>query len=372
MVQSRDVARQRAPMRGPAAPSYAVGPTWQEHRFRQTGWVLLPLRAFLAVTFIVAALQKLANPGFFDAKNPISFAATIHALRHSSPIGPLLGLSAHAPGLVGLLIALSELAVGTGMLLGLWTRLAAAGGLLLSLTFFLTVSWNTTPYYYGSDIVFLFAWTPFVIAGAAGVLSVDAYIAARARTARGLRAADDGRPLPRGVQVDLNRRRLLMGVRAAGLAAVGAGIVGGVTASLGRLIGGTNNPTSGALSTPPSPTPAPASTKHTHRSRHSGTVGTAIGSASSVPKGQAGLFRDPATSQPAYVVHEQNGQFLAFSAVCTHAGCTVDFDASSQEFVCPCHGGRYSASTGQVLGGPPPSPLQSIKVVVQQGEIRAV
>jgi len=45
---------------------------------------------------------------------------------------------------------------------------AGAAGAVLALTFFLTVSWNTTPYYYGADIVFLFAWTPFITMGAGG------------------------------------------------------------------------------------------------------------------------------------------------------------------------------------------------------------
>lgn len=359
------------------ARSYTVGPEWEEKGFRQTGWVLLPLRAFLGVTFVVAALQKLANPGFFDPSNPISFAATMRSLQHTSPIGPLLSLSLHAPGAVGLLIALGELAVGVGMVLGLWTRLAAAGGMLLSLTFFLTVSWNTAPYYYGSDIVFFFGWTPFAIIGAAGVLSTDAYIQQRARLARGLPADDDAPQLRPDIVADVNRRALLIGIRTAGVAAVGAGILGGVAATLGRLIGGTQTastaggtPTSGG--SPASAGSSGGPRRRGHRSRHSPPAGTRIGSAAAVPIGHAALFRDPASGQPAYVVHESNGKFAAFSAVCTHAGCTVGFDASAQQFICPCHGGAYSARTGQVIAGPPPAPLSPINVTVTRGEIRAV
>src|SRR5947208_615975 len=73
-----------------------------------------------------------------------------------------------------------ELAVAAGIIAGLWTRLAAVGGMLLSLTFFLTVSWSTTPYFYGSDLVFIFAWSVFAMCGAGGVLSLDAWIDARA------------------------------------------------------------------------------------------------------------------------------------------------------------------------------------------------
>jgi Rieske Fe-S protein len=69
-------------------------------------------------------------------------------------------------------------------------------------------------------------------------------------------------------------------------------------------------------------------------------------------------------------VHPSGNTFVAFSAVCTHAGCTVEFDSSSMEFVCPCHGGTYDAKTGHVLAGPPPSPLPAIPVHLVNGEIR--
>ena len=102
-------------------------------------------------------------------------------LRHASPIGALVATSAHAPILVGLVIAFSELAVGVGTLAGFYLRLAAVGGTLLSLTFFLTVSWSTTPYYYGSDIVFVFAWLTILAFGDTGVLSLQASVTERAR-----------------------------------------------------------------------------------------------------------------------------------------------------------------------------------------------
>lgn len=167
----------------------------------EPGWLLLPLRAFLGVTFTYAGLQKLANPGYLDPNNPTSVAHQMGLLRRSSPIGFLLGLSAHAPTLVGLLIAFGELAVGLGTLIGLWTRVAAIGGALLSLAFFLSVSWNTTPYYYGSDIVFVFAWLVILGFGSAGVLSVDGWLRARAR--RELHLA----PEPAAVAVDAPRLR---------------------------------------------------------------------------------------------------------------------------------------------------------------------
>src|SRR3954464_10672064 len=156
-----------------AAPvPWVAGQQWAQDRLRQPGWLILPLRAFLGVTFLYASLQKLANPGYLNPSDPQSVVGQMQSLRHVSPIGPLLGLSLHAPTLVGLSIAGGELAVALGVLVGLWTRLAALGGMALSLTFLLTVSWHTTPYYYGSDIVFFFAWMVIALLGAGNVLSL--------------------------------------------------------------------------------------------------------------------------------------------------------------------------------------------------------
>ena len=86
--------------------------------------------------------------------------------------------------------------------------------------------------------------------------------------------------------------------------------------------------------------------------------------AASLSVGHGVRFNDPATGHPAWLIRSGSSQYDAFSAVCTHAGCTVDYDASSTQFVCPCHGGTYSAEDGHVLGGPPPSPLTRIKVAL--------
>ena len=147
--------------------------------FALSGWALLPLRAFLGFTFCFAGLQKLANPNFFDANSPSSIQAQLIAATRISPLHLLLGHLLRFAVPIGVVIALAELAVGLGALLGLWTRVAAAGGIVLSLTLFLTVSFHSSPYYTGADIVFLFAWIPLLLAGSGGVLSLDALIAAR-------------------------------------------------------------------------------------------------------------------------------------------------------------------------------------------------
>jgi thiosulfate dehydrogenase (quinone) large subunit len=397
-----------------APPPWLAGRQWSQLRLRQPGWLILPLRAFLAVTFIYAGSQKLANPTYLNPTNPASVVGQMHTLRHVSPIGPLLGLSLHAPTLVGLLIAFGELAVGVGVLLGLWTRLAAIGGMALALTFLLTVSWTTTPYYYGSDIVFFFAWSVIVAVGAGNVLSLDGWLMHRARTAAGapplpavvsvevprlrqlcgradmcgLRPAGTctrgncgvfpvAEQLRPGLAADLDRRRILLGTRTVLIVGGVTLATGGLTAWIGRLAGGTDKSGKAALGTsgrqPPAsrtkPSAAPDASASATPSPKA-APGTAIGRTSQVPAGQAGQFTDPKSGQPAWVVHPSGTTFVAFSAVCTHAGCTVQFDSGSMQFVCPCHGGTYDARSGQVVAGPPPSPLPSIPVHVVNGEIR--
>jgi len=78
------------------------------------------------------------------------------------------------------------------------------------------------------------------------------------------------------------------------------------------------------------------------------------------------LLYDEATfitykGRPAVVLQTAPGKFVALSAVCTHLGCIIKWQADKGEFLCPCHGGRFSAQ-GEVLGGPPPSPLESFPV----------
>ncbi|MGG6239403.1 ubiquinol-cytochrome c reductase iron-sulfur subunit [Nodosilinea sp. AN01ver1] len=59
---------------------------------------------------------------------------------------------------------------------------------------------------------------------------------------------------------------------------------------------------------------------------------------------------------------------LAVSPICTHAGCTVDWDRGQELFICPCHGGRFNPD-GTVSGGPPPKPLTTFEAKIEGDQI---
>jgi thiosulfate dehydrogenase [quinone] large subunit len=361
------------------------------------GWALLPLRAFLGITFCFAGLQKLANPNFFDPNSPSGIQAQLVAANRTSPLHPLLGHLLHLSTPIGVLIALSELAVGLGTVLGLWTRLAAVGGLVLSLTLFLTVSFHSSPYFTGADIVFVFAWTPLILAGTGGVLSLDAAIGARADRTAGDHPGSAGGPAARPIgepvagadaagepaagepaagagpsEADVHRRTVVLGALATGAVALGAMALAGLAAGLGRAVGGAKPPTSDGTVTLSGGASASTSTTTTSTSTPAGggsttttgavPAGTAIGSAADVPVGGAARFTDPASGDPGLLLQLTKGSYVAYDAVCPHAGCTVGYSPAAQLIVCPCHGSEFNPATGAVEVGPATRGLKTIKV----------
>ena len=67
------------------------------------------------------------------------------------------------------------------------------------------------------------------------------------------------------------------------------------------------------------------------------------------------------------VTRTSETEVVAFSAVCTHQGCTVEPDKTS--LGCPCHGSSFDSKTGAVLGGPASRPLDEVGVVIRDGGV---
>jgi len=66
-------------------------------------------------------------------------------------------------------------------------------------------------------------------------------------------------------------------------------------------------------------------------------------------------------NKPGIVVRTDTGELKAFSAVCTHLECIVQYRAETKQIWCACHNGQYNLS-GQNIGGPPPRPLEEYQV----------
>jgi cytochrome b6-f complex iron-sulfur subunit len=71
---------------------------------------------------------------------------------------------------------------------------------------------------------------------------------------------------------------------------------------------------------------------------------------------------------PALVLNTPSG-LRAYSAVCTHFGCIVKWDADKNQIACPCHDGFFDPADGSVIAGPPPEALMTLSVQVKEGQI---
>jgi len=76
----------------------------------------------------------------------------------------------------------------------------------------------------------------------------------------------------------------------------------------------------------------------------------------------------PFGAEPAIVLRLAGGELRAFTAVCTHLSCTVQYRDDLQQIWCACHNGHYDLS-GRNVSGPPPRPLKPYAVNVKGDEI---
>ena len=87
---------------------------------------------------------------------------------------------------------------------------------------------------------------------------------------------------------------------------------------------------------------------------------------SELPPNSAKIFKFG--SKPGLLVRTATGELKAFSAVCTHLDCIVQYRPDTKQIWCACHNGFYDLN-GQVVSGPPPRPLQEFQVNVSDEEI---
>lgn len=90
------------------------------------------------------------------------------------------------------------------------------------------------------------------------------------------------------------------------------------------------------------------------------------GSLSSLGVGEASLLRHG--SRPVYILRVSETEVLAFSALCTHRQCVLNWSRERKAFLCPCHAGVFNAA-GQVVSGLPQRRLEQYRTSVRRDQI---
>jgi len=149
-----------------------------------------------------------------------------------------------------------------------------------------------------------------------------------------------------------SRRTVLRGIAVAG--AVGLG---------GAVLAGCGSDGDGARNTTTGPANGNGSSADGGEGGGGGT-GAALASTADIPEGGGTIFAD----EKVVVTQPTAGEFLGFSAVCTHQACTLA-TVEGGTINCPCHGSRFSIEDGSVQNGPATRPLPKVNVKVEADQV---
>ncbi|MEV4115882.1 Rieske (2Fe-2S) protein [Nonomuraea sp. NPDC049695] len=149
---------------------------------------------------------------------------------------------------------------------------------------------------------------------------------------------------------DKTRRTVVLSAGGAGLAAVLT-----ACASYG-------SPTTEASAEPPAEQPSESSSP---KKKKTASKSKALADTADIPEGGGKVFEN----EKIVVTQPSAGEFKAFTAVCTHAGCTVA-TVSNKTINCPCHGSKFNINDGSVANGPAGEPLAEKKITVDGDKIR--
>lgn len=284
--------------------------SWQRQNISQR-----ILRIFLGVTWIYAGWDKASDPGFLTKGAPTFIGTQLAAFSQNSPIGGLLQHGIEHATQVGIFVMLSEFAIGFATLLFIAPASAALGGFAMSTGLWLSSSFHTTPYFLASDTAYAILWLVYLL------LLIG------------------NKRLP---SLQLDRRGFIR-----------TGFIGAlavVSALLGRIFHKAS---------------AIESQSSNSQSAGAQATGKQIVKLANLPVGSTFNFTHSSQGIPAVLFRTKTGVF-AYSAICTHEGCTVSYKSSSKHLVCPCHGASFDpAQSGAVVSGPTRTPLSKVKVAVQ-------
>ncbi|WP_432066652.1 Rieske (2Fe-2S) protein [Streptomyces sp. C10-9-1] len=154
-----------------------------------------------------------------------------------------------------------------------------------------------------------------------------------------------------------------MGAQRRAVLAAGAAAAVSLAVGCGDGDGGTPEPTGSPTGAPASPTPSDVASG----SAPASPAGEELTATSEVPVGGGVVLAD----QEVVVTQPEEGEFRAFSAICTHQGCTVA-SVSDGLIACPCHGSRFRVEDGSVAVGPATRPLPPKQIAVSGDSVRLV
>jgi thiosulfate dehydrogenase [quinone] large subunit len=265
------------------------------------------LRIFLGVTFIYAGWDKASDPGFLTQGEPTYIGTQLAAFAANSPIDFLLNRILEHATYVGIFVMFAEFAVGIATLLWVAPATAAFGGLLISITLWLSSSFYTTPYFLAGDSAYAVMWLAYLLL----------LIGNRRMPATNF------------------QRRSVMRTAIVGALAIAATFAG-------RAL-------------PKSSAAVKASTKG---------KGKQIIKVAELPVGKTFNFVHSAQGVPAILFRTKAGVF-AYSAICTHEGCSVAYKSSTKKLICPCHAAQFDPfANAKVVSGPAERALDKVNVKI--------
>jgi nitrite reductase/ring-hydroxylating ferredoxin subunit/uncharacterized membrane protein YphA (DoxX/SURF4 family) len=271
--------------------------------WRNQLWPLRVMRLWLGATWIYAGWDKASDPGFLTSGSPTFIGSQLAAYAQNSPIDFLLNKILDHPTQVGIFVMVAEFAIGFATLLWIAPTWAAFGGFVMSISLWLSSSWNVQPYFMASDSAYAILWLTYFL-----------FLYGSRRKSN----------------ISIDRRGFIRVSSIAALAVVGVG--------LGRLF----PKKAAAVSAGPAK----------------------IIEDSALAVGKIHNFTSKSGS-PAVLFKSKTGVY-AYSAVCTHEGCTVQYNSASKNLQCGCHGAVFDpGKDGTVVTGPTNKPLPKIKVAVE-------
>ena len=277
--------------------------------WRNQAPALRVMRLWLGITWIYAGWDKASDPGFLEAGSSTYIGTQLSGFSTHSPLGFAFNPLIEYATVVGGFVIISEFAIGLATLLWVAPRLAAFGGFLMSLGLWLADTFHVSPYFLASNTAYAVLWLSYLL----------------------LLIGNGKRKV---FTMSLERRSVLRV---------------GITGALAVAFAGAGKFFAKA---------APAT------STSAAGKGTKIVKLTSLKVGAARNFV-ASNGAPAILFRTKKGVF-AYSAICTHQGCTVSYSTSSKTLKCPCHGAEFDPNkSGQVVNGPAETPLGKVKVAVK-------